>query len=420
MVDIVVVGGGAAGLGAAGRLGAARQNFVVLEARQRLGGRAHSVMTAPGHPVDVGCEWLHSADRNPWVEIARRLGFAIDETLPDWGRRVAWHEGDAAQEEWFAAREAFDERCDRAAASEADMPESALLEPGGRWNALIGAISTWANGTELENVSVKDHAAYVNTALNWRALRGYGALLEAYGADLPVRRGCIVERIDHGGRTIRIVTNQGDISARAAIVTVSTNIIAAEGIRFHPALPDKLAAAAGLPLGIANKVFLGFAGAPESLPRDRHLTGRIDRVATGNYQLRPHGWPIISSYFGGLLATELERDGPAAMAAFAIDELVGLLGGEVRRLLTPIAHSAWVGDPFARGSYSCALPGHQGDRARLAAPVDRRLYFAGEAYAGEFFGTAHGAYLTGVAAAEQAMAAVANASDRAAAHAPGA
>jgi monoamine oxidase len=413
MVDIVVIGAGAAGLGAAGRLRAARQNYLVLEARQRLGGRAHSVMTAPGYPVDVGCEWLHSADRNPWVEIARRLGFAIDETLPDWGRRVAWHEGDAAQDDWFATREAFDERCDRAALGETDMPEAALLEPGGKWNALIGAISTWANGTELDKVSVKDHAGYVNTALNWRALKGYGALLEAYGAGFPVQRGCVVERVDHGGRVLRLATNQGEITARAVIVTVSTNIIAAEGIRFAPALPDKIEAAAGLPLGIANKVFLGFSGAPEALPRDRHLTGRIDRVATGNYQLRPHGWPLISSYFGGLHGTALEHEGPAAMAAFAIDELVGLLGGDIRQHLTPIARSAWVDDPFARGSYSCALPGHAGDRARLAAPVEERIFFAGEAYAGEFFGTAHGAYMTGVSAAEQVMAALA-------AHAPSA
>jgi monoamine oxidase len=405
--DIVVVGAGAAGLGAARRLMEGTCRVLVVEARDRLGGRAHSVVTALGHAVDVGCEWLHSADQNPWTGIARGLGFAIDETLPDWGQRVAWHSGGAAQEDWYAARAAFDERCAAAAAAPEDVAEATLLEPNGAWNTLIGAISTWANGTELENVSVQDHDRYDNNAVNWRVLRGYGTLVSTYGAAVPVRRNTVVERIEHGGRRVKLVTAQGDITARAVIVTVPTNVLAAEAIRFFPALPDKVEAAAGLPLGIANKAFLAVEGGGEALPRDRHLTGRIDRIATGNYQLRPHGWPLISCYFGGRNAVALEREGPDGMAAFAIDELVGLIGGEYRRRLTPLATSAWVADPFARGSYSCALPGRRPARAALATPVDGRLFFAGEACSDHFFGTAHGAFITGVAAADAALAALA-------------
>lgn len=404
--DVIVVGAGAAGLAAARRLMAAGLAVQVLEARDRLGGRAVTVPTALGIAVDTGCEWLHSAERNPWVGIARELGFAIDETLPDWGQRVAWHKGEAAQNDWLAAREAFDERCEQAAAGEADPPELALLEPGGRWNGLLRAISTWANGTELERVSVKDHARYANSHLNWRVLEGYGTLISAYGATVPVRLGTAVERIDHGGRSIVVGTASGEIAARAAIVTVSTNLLAAEAIRFLPALPDKLAAAAGLPLGIADKLFLAIEGPVDALPRDRHLIGHTDRTATGGYRIRPHGWPMIEGYFGGMLATELEREGPERMAAFAIDELVGLFGGDMRRRLRPLANSAWVLDPLANGSYSCALPGHADDRAILAQPVDDRLFFAGEACSIEFFGTAHGAYLSGVAAAEQVLAAL--------------
>ena len=406
MVEIAVIGAGAGGLGAASRLAAAQRNFIVLEARQRLGGRAHTVMTAPGYPVDVGCEWLHSAERNPWVGIARDLGFAIDETLPNWTQRVAWHMGESAQDEWFAAREAFDERCEAAAAGPVDMPEAALLEPGGRWNGLLRAISTWANGTELERVSVRDHARYENSQLNWRVLAGYGTMISAFGATLPVRFGTAVQRIDYGGRSIIVGTADGDIAARAVIVTIPTNLLAAEAIRFRPALSDKLAAAAGLPLGVADKLFLAIDGPAESLPRDRHLIGHTDRTATGGYQIRPHGWPMIECYFGGMLATGLEREGPAGMTAFALDELAGLLGDDIRRRLRPLASSAWVLDPLANGSYSCALPGHADDRAILAAPVDDRLFFAGEACSIEFFGTAHGAYLTGLAAAERALAAL--------------
>ena len=404
--DVIVVGAGAAGVAAARRLADASVAVQVLEARDRLGGRAATVATPLGAAVDIGCEWLHSAERNPWVGIARSLGFAIDETLPDWGQRVAWHKGESAQNDWIAARKAFDERCEAAAAGDVDLPESALLDPEGRWNGLLRAISTWANGTELERVSVKDHARYENSYLNWRVLDGYGTLISTYGAKLPVRFGTKVERIDHGGKSITVSTAEGDLTARAVIVTIPTNLLAAEAIRFRPALPDKLAAAAGLPLGVADKLFLAIEGPVEDLPRDRHLIGHTDRTATGGYQIRPHGWPMIEGYFGGMLATGLEREGLDGMMAFALDELAGLFGADLRRRLRPIAHSAWVLDPLANGSYSCALPGHADDRAVLAAPVDDRLFFAGEACSIEFFGTAHGAYLSGVAAAERALAAL--------------
>jgi monoamine oxidase len=405
--DVAVVGAGAAGVGAARRLVEAGLEVVVLEARERLGGRAYSAPTALGRAVDVGCEWLHSAGRNPWTEIARELHFAIDETLPNWTSRVQWHFGEAAQNDWYAAREAFDERCERAAEGPADRAEAELLEPGNRWNGLIGAISTWANGSELERVSVKDHARYENDQLNWRVLEGYGTLISAYGSALPVSYGTVVERIDHRGRTITLATNRGDVSARAVIVTIPTNLLAREAIRFVPALPDKIAAAAGLPLGIANKLFLALEGDVADLPRDRHLIGKVDRVRTGGYHIRIHGWPVIEGYFGGSLARDLEADGGKAMVDFALDELVGLLGSDFRRRLKPLAQSAWVADEFANGSYSCALPGHADDRLTLMAPVDERIHFAGEACSINFFGTAHGAYISAVAAAEQTIAALA-------------
>ncbi len=113
---------------------------------------------------------------------------------------------------------------------------------------------------------------------------------------------------------------------------------------------------------------------------------------------------MIEAYLGGTLATELEKAGPDCMADFAIGELVGLLGGAIRPRLKPIAHSAWVLDPLANGSYSCALPGHADDRLTLSEPVDERIFFAGEACSTNFFGTAHAAYISAVAAADRAIA----------------
>jgi len=92
------------------------------------------------------------------------------------------------------------------------------------------------------------------------------------------------------------------------------------------------------------------------------------------------------------------------MAAFAADELAALRGNAIRKQLTPLAASSWRGDEFARGSYSYAKPGHADDRAVLAAPVDQRIFFAGEATSLNFFSTVHGAFETGTRAAEEALA----------------
>ena len=407
--DVVIIGAGAAGLSAAKQLASTGHTIKIVEARTRTGGRAHTAPTGSGFAVDLGCEWLHSADINPWVPIARQLGFTIDETLPDWGRRIAWIQGDAAQREWQTAMETFYARLDRAADAPDDQPASNLLEPNGKWNALLGAISNWANGAEIDKVSVRDHGRYDPTYVNWRVLEGYGTLIGRYGEGLPVALDTRVERIEHDGPDVRIVTDRGTLSARAVIVTLPTTVIAEERVKFVPALPTKVAAAAGLPLGVVNKLFLRLdeAGA-RALARetDRHLVGALDRVKTGSYQIQPHGWPMIAGFYGGALSVELERGGVDAFTAFAIEELVGLFGADIKSHLSPMVSSSWGLDPCARGSYSMALPGHADDRMTLTAPVDGRLFFAGEACSIAHFGTAHGAYLSGEDAARAAAAAL--------------
>lgn len=404
-IDIVVVGAGAAGLGAAQRTRAAGRSVIVLEARARIGGRAQTVVTETGLPLDLGCGWLHSADRNPWVALARERGFTIDETLPGWGERLLRLGFSAAdQADWLRSRIEFQRR--REAASDGpDRPVSAFLEPGNRWNTLLDAISTWANGAELDRISARDVGRYQDSGINWRVAEGYGALIADFGADLPVRLEAPVERIAWGAGAVEIEGAHGTMRARAAIVTVSTAVLAAEAIRFSPALPpEKLAAAHGLPLGVDDKVFFGLAGEIPGAGANAHYLGSLDRVATCAIQVKPHGRPLVEVFFGGRHGLMLERSGKGAITAFALDEIAGLFGNDIRRRLTPLAHSAWATDPYAGGGYSYARPGHAEDRAILAAPLDNRLFFAGEACSPDYFSTAHGAYLSGLAAADQAVA----------------
>jgi|tagenome__1003787_1003787.scaffolds.fasta_scaffold20916551_2 monoamine oxidase len=408
-IDVAIIGAGAAGLSAAHALQGSGLSVILLEARDRVGGRAHTIMAAPGITFDLGCGWLHSADRNRFVGIAGQLNFEIDKTRPPW-REQSFDTGFplAERQNFVRALDAFYHRAEQAAhkaiQSGRDEAASDYLEPGNRWNPMIDALSSYINGCELDAVSILDMDAYEDSEINWRVRRGYGALMAAYGASCPLALDCEASLIDHSGAQVRIETSQGTLMANKVIITVPTNLIANETIRFHPALPAKIDAALGLPLGLADKVMLAL-GEPEALPKDGNLRGATMRTAMGSYHLRPFEQACIEGYFGGSFAQELEEAGPGAFAAQSIDEIASLLGNDYRRKLKPLAESRWSHDPFARGSYSHALPGHAHKRAVLAAPVDGRLFFAGEATSLNFFSTAHGAGDSGERAAREVVAA---------------
>jgi monoamine oxidase len=350
-------------------------------------------------PLDLGCGWLHSADENEWAGVAATVGFTLDRTPPPWGvRRKTIGFPPEDLEAFRGASERFFGRLHAADDAAPDRPASEFLEPGNRWNALLNSVSTFISGVELDQVSVHDLNNYYDSGENWRVTEGYGTLVEAYAAPLDVRLECPATLIDHSGKRLRIATPHGDVGARAAIVAVPTSMIAREIPRFMPALPDKVAAAAKLPLGLDDKFFL-HVDRPDDLPVETRLFGALDRL-TGSYQLRPFGRPVIECYFGGALARDLEAEGGDAFARLAIDQIAAHLGADIKRRLAPIFGSAWGRDPYALGAYSYARPGDSGARSVLAETVNDRLFFAGEACSVNDYSTAHGAYRTGEKAAE--------------------
>jgi len=402
--EVAIIGGGAAGVAAGRRLQQAAIDCLVIEARSRLGGRAFSVPDGAGNMLDVGCGWLHSADRNPWVKVAEAQGQTIDKSVPPWQRR-ALPVGfpPAEQEEFGKAQRAFFDRL-AAAAKGPDTVASDYLESGNRWNDLINAICTYISGGDVDRLSVKDFENYDGDETNWRIVEGYGTAIAAYGAGLRTALDCPVLQIDHSGKRLKIETARGAITADQAIVALPTSIIGDKEYLFSPALPQKTEAARALPLGLNDKLFLSLEKA-EEFDKDTRIFGGIGRPEIAMYHMRPFGRPQIEVYFGGRNAWRLEEEGDQAFFDFAKGDLVRLLGSDFARRLKPLAIHRWGADPFARGSYSYALPGKVDCRATLAAPIDGRLFFAGEACSKHSFSTAHGAYLTGVAAAEDVIAA---------------
>jgi len=402
--DVVVIGAGAAGIAAARAL-SDHVSVVVLEARGRVGGRAWTYY-ADGLPLDLGAGHLHSADENDWARLAPALGFTVDQRPPSWARpafdkNFQLHR----QDDYWDAWERLYARIDEAAETGSAQRMSDFLEPDGRWNALLGAMATYINGAEFSEMVVGEYARYHDSGMNWRVREGYGALIAAYAKPLDVRLNCPVTWIEHAGQRLRVTTPHGEIAARAAIVAVPPGLIANETLCFSPTLPEKLEAAHALPLGVADKVFLR-VDAPEDLPVETRLFGATDTTETGNYTLRPFGRPLIDGYFGGRFARALEMEGEGAFARFAIEQICDALGNDMRNRLHPVIESAWARDPWSLGAYSYGSEGAQAARAALAAPVEGKLFFAGEHCSDADFSTAHGAYRTGVKAAAEVIAAL--------------
>ena len=385
--DVVVIGGGAAGIAAAKHLIALNREILVIEAMNRIGGRAWT-FNASGFDVDLGCLWLHCANRNPWLQLAEGFCLTINRTPPPWLEHsmtgaFAVEEQSAFQRELLA----FYARIAEAAGGSGDRAASEFLDSSCRWNSLIRAVNSYFNGVELESVSIFDFMAYHDSGLNWRVEEGLGSVITRTAATLPVMTDCPAINIDWSGKNVRITTPRGDLRARAAIIATPTTVIAREELGFTPALSDKVDAASHLPLGVAEKIYLAL-DQPERLPIDGHVFGSLQSAETGSYHLRPYGRPLIECYFAG----ELPQREFGSLADYAIAELKTALGSSVASGMKLIAASSWMTNSFIRGSYSYAQVGYSNARATLAEPVGDKLFFAGEACSPNGYSTAHGAY----------------------------
>ncbi len=401
--DVVIVGGGAAGVGAARRLAQSRLTTLLLEASSRLGGRAYTEEVA-GHALDLGCGWFHSADRNSWVRIARAAGLQIDQGRAAWGSQFRDLGFSCAEQS--GARKAMQQWMQRLSQSPpANDCAADALAPGEEWNSYIRAIAGFISGATLERLSAADYVAYdeTSTDANWRTQRGFGALVaSSFPPGVALRLATPAESMTLRGEGVTLTTHTGEVHARAAILTMSTDVLAGDSIELPRDLDSWREAARQLPLGNNEKLFLGIVGdAP--FEAETQVIGNPRDAHTGAYYIRPFGWPVIEGFLGGEGCRVVEEGGPAAGFAFCLEQLSRLFGSDIRRSLRPLAASQWSRMGRIGGAYSYALPGHRQAREALARPFEKRVFFAGEATSAEDFSTTHGAHDSGVRAAIQVI-----------------
>ncbi|KAA2241079.1 flavin monoamine oxidase family protein [Salinarimonas soli] len=399
-VDVAVIGAGAAGIAAAQELTRSGRSVMVLEARDRVGGRAHTD-TSLGIPFDAGALYIHWGERNPWRKIAEELKVPLE---PDgWGEvPLVFRNGQRLSESerarrrggfgwvWSAIEQAGEDRSFVDAVRNA--PQEVLDAAAG--------LTLFSLGEDPQRVSVADYQE-LWSGDDYLVPSGYGALVARAGQGLPVRLGTPVTAIRWDGPAVEIETATGILKAGAVVVTVPVGVLKAEGIRFTPDLPSATRDALdGLGMGAYTKIALRIDRKRIEPLESTSYFEIGDNGAVTSYDFWPFERDLMIALLGGDHGRAVCEAGEREAVAFATDRLAAMVGERARKAVTGGRLAAWWTDPYAHGSYSIVKPGRLAAREALRQPVGGRIHFAGEATAGGGAMTVGGATLEGIRAAQ--------------------
>jgi monoamine oxidase len=405
--DIVVIGAGAAGISAARRVMAANRRVIVIEASGQIGGRCLTDTTTFEVPFDRGARWMHNPDVNPMIKLARSAGLDVVPAPLGQKIRIGRRNARAGEtEEFLAALVRANRAIDDASRGRADIScASALPKDLGDWAGtaefLLGANAT---AKDLKDISAIDKARAPernNAPIACR--QGLGTLIAKLGEQVPVALSQPVSRMTWSGRDVTVETPAGKVVARAAIITVSSNVLTAGNIKFTPDIPKRqLDAAAKLGLGSYDHIALQLPGNPLGLARDDIIIEQSNSTRTALLFANMGGSSLCSIDVAGSFGRDLSAQGEKAMVAFAQEWLTKLFGSDVAAAVKKSSATRWNAAPFALGAMSSAAPGAQPSRKILAEPIGC-MFVAGEATHETLWGTVDGAWESGERAAEAAL-----------------
>jgi monoamine oxidase len=404
---VAIIGAGAAGIAAARKVAAAGRRFALIEASDHVGGRCVTDNRIFGVPFDRGAHWLHMPDINPVAKLSSRTGLDLYPAPPGQklriGRRNA-REGE--MEDYLATIVRANRAIQEAARGKTDVAcVAALPKDLGDWRAAAEfVLGPFGCAKNLDEVSAMDFARSMERDTDAFCRQGFGALVAKLAIDLPVQLGIPVLRMQSTRNVVEIETARGRINARAAIVTVSTGVLAADKIKFAPELPKRhTEAIAKLSLGSYDHVAFELKGNPLQLQNDDLVFEKANGARTAALLANVSGTPLAMVEIAGKLGRELSQAGEAAMIDFATGWLADLYGADVKKAIGKTHATRWSREPWALGAFSAAAVGGQGGRKVLMEPVRERLFFAGEAVHETLWGTVGGAWESGERAADAAL-----------------
>ena len=405
--DIVVIGAGVAGIAAARRIVAANRKVIVVEAASDIGGRCITDLSTFGVPFDRGARWLHNPDSNPMTRLARSAGLDVAAAPLGQTLRIGRRNARAGEtEEFLAALVRANRAIDDASRAKLDVPCAAAVPKDlGDWAATAEfALGANATGKDMKDVSAMDKARGVDRSVAIIACRqGLGTLVAKLGEQLPLSLSTPASRIAWSSRDVTVETPSGRIAARAAIITVSSNVLAAGNIKFAPDMPKRyLDAAAKLSLGSYDHIALLLPGNPLGLSRDDVLIEQSNSMRTALLLANIGGSSLCSIDVAGSFGRDLSAQGEAAMVAFAVEWITKLFGSDAARAVKKSSATRWNDAPYVLGAMSVATPGAQPSRKILTEPIGC-MFLAGEATHETLWGTVDGAWDSGERAADAAL-----------------
>ncbi|MDO9302615.1 MAG: FAD-dependent oxidoreductase [Anaerolineales bacterium] len=416
--DVLVLGAGIAGLAAARTLADNGWSVIVLEARDRIGGRIWTDSSF-GLPLDLGASWIHGVKGNPITKLAQEFGAKTVVTNEENGVVYNFDGSEMSDSEYVKIKDLFESIYEEVAklqeSADDDMPlqqafdqviadRDLSAEELHRLQFIIQGNFALELGADPDNLSLWEWDQDEEFGGDEVVFPGgYRQITDGLANGLDIRLGEMVTGVSYGADGVQVETSSGMFLADKAVVTFPLGVLKQAGVKFDPRLPEsKQSAINRLDMGVLNKVYLKFSkvfwdAGVETISYVGEEVGEwCDWLSFETYV----GAPVLMAFHGGAKGYAIEEFSDDEIIAGAMKTLRVIYGDEVPDpegfLIT-----RWGQDPLAFGSYSHIPPFASGDDYdALFEPVDDVLYFAGEATSREYPATVHGAYLSGVAAAE--------------------
>jgi len=425
--EIIVIGAGAAGLMAAATLAKAGRKVLVLEARDRTGGRIHTIRNEQGLPfAELGAEFIHG-NLPVTLALLKEAGISYNDT-----RFEMFHHHEGRIQQGDEPIEGWDELLEKMQQLQADLPLGAFLDQhfaGDQYVGMREEITAFVNGYDTASLSdvstfaIRSEWEHEDDEAQHRVTAGYGAMIR-YLEEVCIKGGGEivlqqeVERIDWAEATAMVHTRDRQVyQAGKVVLALPLGVLQQPAtLRFHPAIPGHTAALHDIGFGAIIKILLQFAspfwmedaafGNPALPNNTTRLVVSGETVPTYWTQTTP-GSTLLTGWLGGPPAWNLRTQSPEAILQATLQSLSNIFrqdAGALQAQLTGWRVVNWTNDPFTRGSYAYDKVPSSAARKVLQQPVAGKLYFAGEyLYEGPAMGTVEAALTSGMQVAEKIL-----------------